>query len=168
MNPIVQSILWCVAGVSVGFVIFKLFRRPPIHTENGLVENDAWEPAEIAVFKHLEQIKPLLHGVTKTQISNKELWTDVIVSINNEELTEMWGSAINRPGLWITYLQSFGIQSDFTSEFTCLPEYQDMYINKEGVMINGNKYRVISPCWIYTDSDNIKHIIQKGIVTTLN
>lgn len=190
MNPFIQNALWFATGIVVAIVFIKYKKGPcvkkseedltsdtsntPLEVNSG--HNDGqtdepsalrpkWTPAEIAVKDNLKKIIPLLDGVSQDGISNMDKWKEIIVSINNEDLTDMWKSAINRPNLWITYLQTFGLQRDLTAEFTCISEYRDMYSTEDDSELQDKKtYKVITPCWIYTDNDNNKEVVLKGVV----
>lgn len=180
MSSILQNILWAALGATAVIVVAAIAsrKRKKIHKpESDTVPNpepkydpqpksdDKWVPASVAFKDNIARIKPLLHGVGTDGISNAEQWKEVIVSINNEDLTDMWKTAISRPGLWLTYLQTFGLQRDLTAEFTCLPEYSEMYDDATSKqLINGEKYIVVSPCWIYTNSDNNQEVAVKGFV----
>lgn len=124
-----------------------------------------WEPAEVAIEKNLNKIAPLLRGVTRERITNDNDWTSLIVSINNDDLIELWKKSVKRPELWVTYLQTFNIQMDWVDSFVGLEEYKEQYENEDGNEIEvGIKYSVVAPCWIHTDANNQKSVILKGIV----
>lgn len=124
-----------------------------------------WEPAEVAIEKNLSKIAPLLRGVTRECITNDNDWTSLIVSINNDDLIELWKKSVKRPELWVTYLQTFNIQMDWVDSFVGLEEYKELYENEDGNEIEvGIKYSVVAPCWIHTDANNQKSVILKGIV----
>ena len=107
-----------------------------------------------------------MRGVSKGQITNKRDWTTLIVSINNDDLTSMWKAASNRPDLWMTYLQTFGLQIDLLDSFEALEEYREMYDTSDRTPLQiGKVYKVVHNCWIYTDEDNQKSVALKGIVS---
>lgn len=177
------KILWIAVAIIVVFFIVKALRSDRKRLEQQVPKplsepevkpepeqpQKPWTPAEIAVQENLDLIKPLLRGVTKTDIANKGQWSSVITSIDNEDLSDMWQDAQKQPGLWYTYLQTFGLQCDLVSEFTCLPDYMERYSTDDGQPLEcNNVYVVESPCWIYTDSENNKSVALKGIVTKKN
>ena len=128
-------------------------------------EKKVWVPAEIVFADNIDRFKPLLSGVSNSAIINKKDWTSLVVSINNDELTSMWESAINKPELWITYLQTFGLQIDLLDSFEALEEYKEMYETSDGTPLQiGATYKVVSNCWIYTDENNQKSVALKGVV----
>lgn len=125
----------------------------------------AWEPAEFAVEKNLTKIAPLLRGVSRESITNSEDWTSLVISINNDDLTQLWKECVKRPELWVTYLQTFKLQMEWVDSFEGLDGYKEKYSMENGdEIVVGKKYRVVSPCWIYTDKNNQKSVILKGIV----
>lgn len=182
MSTVFQGILWFAIGFSAAIVLVR--RRARKSANNPIEPTPAprptpipaptpepkeWEPAIVAVRKNLDKIFPLLRGVSTSKIDNSQDWSELIVSINNEDLNEMWQDAISRPTLWLTYLQSFGIQKDLTSEFKYISEYDELYSCQNGVKMQvGQTYTVVSPCWIYTDAEKGKIVALKGIVTEKN
>lgn len=141
----------------------KSSNRPLLQDKPKAVKK--WEPAEIAFERNLEKIVPLLRGVAKDRISNIADWNSVIIGINNDELTDMWKTGAHRPEMWVTYLQTFGLQVDWVESFECIEEHKEMYstIENESPEV-GKKYVVTSPCWIYTNESNQKSVILKGVV----
>lgn len=127
-----------------------------------------WMPAKVAVRNHLSEITPLLHGVSDKGIVNISEWDNAIAKIDNKNLTEMWENSKNNSRLWLSRLSSFGLRRDMLGEFTAQSVYLDMYcLMGNGQIIVGEKYKVISPCWLYTDSDNNKVVALKGIVQNM-
>lgn len=133
---------------------------------NTEVENYA--PADIAFKENLKKFASLLKGVSKQEITNRQEWTEAIVSVNNEELTDLWMAANKRPELWMTYLQTFGLQIDLVDSFEAAAYHAELYddLSHEDLKI-GQKYKVVSSCWIYTDENNEKSVVCKGTVSKL-
>lgn len=130
--------------------------------------NKQYVPADIAFKENLDLFIPLLDGVTKQEISNRAKWTEIIVSINNDDLTELWRAANNRPDLWVTYLQTFGLQMDWVDTFEAAGYHKEMYDDKSGIELQvGKNYKVLSACWILTDENNLKSVAKKGIVSQI-
>lgn len=137
-------------------------RHPPVLPPK---KEKVWEPAEFAVEKNLTKIAPLLRGVSRESITNSEEWTSLVISINNDDLTQLWKECVKRPELWVTYLQTFKLQMEWVDSFEGLDGYKEKYSMENGDdIVIGKKYRVVSPCWIYTDKNNQKSVILKGIV----
>ena len=137
-------------------------RQPPVLPPK---KEKVWEPAEFAVEKNLTKIAPLLRGVSRESITNSEEWTSLVISINNDDLTQLWKECVKRPELWVTYLQTFKLQMEWVDSFEGLDGYKEKYSMENGDdIVIGKKYRVVSPCWIYTDKNNQKSVILKGIV----
>lgn len=125
-------------------------------------------PAEIVVRENLGLISPLLKGVSKKGIINNQDWTEAIISINNDELTDIWKASNNRPELWMTYLQTFGFQIDYVDTFEAAPHHSELYDDMSGEdLAIGQMYKVMSYCWIYTDDNNEKSVACKGLVSKL-
>lgn len=172
-----MKIVWILLGLGVLALVIKAgsgeakdrskskkpSNRPLLQDKPKVVKK--WEPAEIAFERNLQKIVPLLRGVTKDGISNIEDWNSVVISIDNDELTDMWKTGANRPEMWVTYLQTFGLQVDWVEAFECIEEHKEMYYTNENESPEvGVKYVVTSPCWIYTNESNQKSVILKGIV----
>lgn len=103
-----------------------------------------------------------------------EKWTEVIVDVNDYDLTEFWKKMAEQPNVtqkMLQVLSSWQIKSDTCKSFTCLTQDNILaYKLPDGGQLNMNqRYKVESPCWIRTIEDisgNIsKEIIIKGIVT---
>ncbi len=172
-----MKIIWIALGIIGANVLIKTMLLLKKDTENGKDNKTSsskdgkklspkeWIPAETAFTDNLDKFKPLLSGVSNSAIINKKDWTSLVVSINNDELTSMWESAINKPELWITYLQTFGLQIDLLDSFEALEEYKEMYETSDGTPLQiGATYKVVSNCWIYTDENNQKSVALKGVV----
>lgn len=130
---------------------------------------EPYYPAETAFVENKDKFVPLLSGVSKNGITNKDKWTEEIVGLNNRELIDMWKAAANNPPLWVTYLQSFGFQTDFVEEFDAVESHTEMYETQNGEsVVLGKHYKVVCSCWIYTDEDNNKEVAKKGIVVSSN
>lgn len=125
-------------------------------------------PAEIAFKENLEKFAYLLKGVSKQEITNRQDWTETIITINNEELTDLWMTANKRPDLWMTYLQTFGLQIDLVDSFEATSYHTELYEDASGKVLEmGQMYKVVSSCWIYTDDNNEKSVVCKGLVSKL-
>ena len=125
-------------------------------------------PADIAFKENLNRFVILLDGVSKNEIRNKAQWTDVIISTNNNDLIELWRAANNRPDLWVTYLQTFGLQMDWVDTFEAAEYHKEMYDDKTGLELQiGKNYKVLSACWILTDENNLKSVAKKGVVSQI-
>lgn len=173
-----MKVVWVLLGLGALALVVKASLRDKTNgkkcsnsTKHKLLEDKPkvekkWEPAEVAFKNNLNQFVTLLRGVTSNSITNKEDWTNIIVEINNDDLIDMWKEGINRPELWVTYLQTFNVQMDWVESFVSVHEYREMYDVYEGGELElGEKYYVKSPCWLYTDSDNRKTVLLKGKVS---
>mgnify|MGYP000763703238 CR=1 FL=1 len=96
----------------------------------------------------------------------EETWTDIIIGINNDELTSLWKRVHSRPEAMLRLLASWGICPDRCMEFVASKAECDNYdLADGGYIIQGEHYVVVSNSWIYTTTENnqtIKKIILKG------
>ena len=127
--------------------------------------------AKKALLSNLEKISfllPTLHNGFSV-----EKWTEVIVDINDYDLTEFWKKLATQPNVtkkMIQVLSSWQIKSDLCKSFTCLTNDNVLAykLPDGGQLVMGQKYKVESPCWIHTneDSDGVvsKKIIVRGVV----
>lgn len=127
--------------------------------------------AKKALLSNLEKISfllPTLHNGFSV-----ERWTEVIVDINDYDLTEFWKKLATQPNVtkkMIQVLSSWQIKSDLCKSFTCLTNDNVLAykLPDGGQLVMGQKYKVESPCWIHTneDSDGVvsKKIIVRGVV----
>lgn len=127
--------------------------------------------AKKALLNNLKKISillPTLHNGFSI-----EKWTEVIVDINDYDLTEFWKELAAQPNVtkkMIQVLSSWQIKSDMCKSFTCLTKDNVLAykLPDGGQLVMGQKYKVESPCWIHTveDSEGVvsKEIIVQGIV----
>lgn len=103
-----------------------------------------------------------------------EKWTEIVVDINDYDLTEFWKKVAKQPDVgkkMTQILSSWQIKSDTCKSFTCLTEDNVLaYQLPDGSKLEmGLKYKVESPCWIHTiensDGTITKKILIKGVVT---
>mgnify|MGYP006916145885 CR=1 FL=1 len=138
-------------------------------TQNDNKPKKDYAPADIAFKDNLKTFTPLLKGVSKKEITNRTKWTEAIISVNNEELTDLWKASNKRPELWITYLQTFGLQMDWVDSFVAMEYHTELYdVDSNEKIEVGQKYKVISSCWLYTDDNNEKSVVCKGVVKKTN
>ena len=127
--------------------------------------------AKKAFITHLgdfsEQLPTLLEGF------NVNDWTAAIVTVNDPDLIGLWKkyvSAGETSVKWRQLLASWQVKSDTCRSFTCVTnDNMSAYSLPDGGKLTMNvKYKVESPCWVYTSEDNQgnvkKQIVIKGIV----
>lgn len=100
-------------------------------------------------------------------------WTETIIDVNDPDLTGLWEKYVaagNTPVKWRQLIASWQVKSDTCKSFTCVTnDNMSAYCLPDGGKLTiGVKYKVISPCWVYTSEDNQgnvkKQIVVKGIV----
>lgn len=185
MNPLLQNILWCAAGIVGVVVVIKLFSgkgpgedtKTPEH--GGSTGNDTTiqKKKEAAVTPPQSAKEAFLSNVNKfesilPQLNNSlniESWTEQIVDINNPQLTALWQRCLKNTAMWKQMLSSWGLRQDTCKSFTYLDKYANMYETADGSDPESScKYRVLDGCWILTDdSTGNKRVIKKGIIEKL-
>ena len=95
-----------------------------------------------------------------------EKWTEIVIDINDYDLTEFWKKVANQPDVakkMTQILSSWQIKSDTCKSFTCLTEDNVLaYQLPDGSKLEmGQKYKVESPCWIHTIENNDGTITKK-------
>lgn len=186
MNPLVQNVLWCIAGIVGVVVVVKLLRskgsqeRPSGSDNSKLLPDSSKVPPAPSVAEGKNVVSKLsakeafLHNVDKfehilPQLNDKlniESWSEQIIDINNPQLIELWKRCLKNVGVWKQMLSSWGLRQDTCKTFTYLDKYANMYDVADGKSPeDGCKYRVIDGCWILTNDNNgEKRVIRKGLI----
>lgn len=127
--------------------------------------------AKKALLNNLPKISillPTLHNGFSIQ-----KWTEVIVDINDYDLTEFWKKMAAQPDVtkkMLQVLSSWQIKCDTCKSFTCSTKDNLLaYKLPDGEqLVMGQKYKVESPCWVLTveNSEGVvsKEILVKGVV----
>lgn len=130
-------------------------------------ENPNTPQAKVAFLNNLSRLMPFFSGVSEIKIDRENL-TDVIIDINDEDLTGLWNKMVNRPELWINQMAAWGVAPDTRQEFMAMEKHLELYSTKQGEAIEiGKQYKVLSACWILTTTDDkgasTKKVVKKGI-----
>ena len=130
-------------------------------------ENPNTPQAKVAFINNLSRLMPFFSGVSEIKIDRENL-TDVIIDINDEDLTGLWNKMVNRPELWINQMAAWGVAPDTRQEFMAMEKHLELYSTKQGETIEiGKQYKVLSACWILTTTDDkgasTKKVVKKGI-----
>lgn len=121
---------------------------------------------------NIDKFAPILPSLNNESFDPR-LWTEMIVTINDYHLTELWKkyvSLVDVKDRWKRLLASWQIKSDDCKSFTCVRKDNiSSYTLPNGdSIIMGEKYKVETACWVYTSEDQdgrtSKRIITKGIV----
>ncbi len=189
MNPLVQNVLWCIAGIVGVVCVIKLLNRNGQQERPGDTQNTKLQPdsckihstppvplvpdgkneitklsAKEAFLCNVEKFKSIL-----PQLNNRlniAAWSEQIVDINNPQLIELWKSCLTNVAIWKQMLSSWGLRQDTCKTFTYLNKYANIYDMADGsAPEDGCKYRVIDGCWILTNDNNgEKRVIRKGLI----
>ncbi|MBR4303269.1 MAG: hypothetical protein IKT80_06915 [Bacteroidaceae bacterium] len=131
--------------------------------------------AKKAFLSNIQIFVPILSSLNDDTF-NAKVWTEYIVTVNDFHLIELWKkyvSAEDTKNKWKRLLASWQVKSDVCKSFTCVNEdNKASYTLKDGsAIIEGVKYKVEKPCWVYTfekeDGTIVKDILTKGIVTPM-
>ena len=127
--------------------------------------------ARKAFLNHIDDFSNLFFSLESGADVNK--WTEVIITINDKDLTNLWLKCIKMQDVnkkWMQILASWQVKRDTCKSFTCLTSSNiASYTLPDGsTLLMDKKYEVVTPCWVYTfedeDGKTIKQIISKGIV----
>lgn len=189
MNPLVQNVLWCIAGIVGVVVVVKLLHRkgskevssnsenpkllsdsskvppiPPIPSDPDGKKDVMRLSAKEAFLRNVDKFEHILPQLNDKL--NIESWSEQIVDINNPQLIELWKRCLKNVGVWKQMLSSWGLRQDTCKTFTYLDKYANMYACTDGKSPeDGCKYRVIDGCWILTNDNNgEKRVIRKGLI----
>ena len=143
-------------------------RETTIDPDRYIKSNPSTPKAKQAFIENIEKLMPFVNGVTEITIDKSGL-TDAIISINDEDLTALWKQMINRTELWVNQMAAWGVAPDARKGFTAMAKHKDLYTTKNGNELQlGQKYNVLSACWLYTTTDSngttMKKVVKKGIV----
>lgn len=145
------------------------FSRESTIDPNRYVKNNPSTPkAKQAFIENIDKLMPFVNGITEIAIDKSGL-TDAIISINDEDLTALWKQMINRSELWVNQMAAWGVAPDARKGFTAMEKHKELYITKDSKELQlGQRYNVLSACWIYTTTDSngttTKKVVKKGIV----
>lgn len=129
-------------------------------------KNESKQSAKEAFVENVKKFVPNLNTLLDGTYNSSQ-WTEIIVDINNDELTSLWKKANKKVDYILRIFGMWGLKPEYCTSFVATENNKEMYetINGESI-IKGNKYVVKSPCWILTDdTQSKKTIVLKGIVT---
>lgn len=141
----------------------KMDEKPAIRRIECPPKNLSGKSAKDSFVENLDKFKSLLQLLNEDAFVPSD-WTELIIDINNKELTEYWSKAHKSVNSWCRLLASWGITSDSCTSFKAMTVHEDMYLTEEGGVIEmGQMYQVLQKCWVHTNSEGEKNIIVKGI-----
>lgn len=129
-------------------------------------KNENKQTAKEAFVENVKKFVPNLNTLLDGTYNSSQ-WTEIIVDINNDELTNLWKRANKKSDNVLRIFGMWGLKPEYCTSFVATEKDKEMYetLNGEAV-IKGYKYVVKSPCWILTDdTQSKKTIVLKGIVT---
>ena len=142
--------------------------KTPVRTVNVKPMPNA--TAQEAFLANVGNLTNLLDGLITSPRERKlwDEWADHIVAIENDELTALWQKVVVQPQAWIRIMGSWGVSCDNCMEFTGNDGRQQLYTTTDGKpIVNGQRYKVESYCWILTKADGQKSVIKKGTVSPI-
>lgn len=120
--------------------------------------------AKTSFLENIDRFTPMLTSLSDGSFNASD-WTETIVDINNDELTQYWIKANKSADSLCRLLASWGIKSDNCTSFRAMDIHREMYKQVDGSETElGKTYSVVRNCWIMTDSDNTNKVIVFGIV----
>ncbi len=180
VSLLIQNILWCAAGIVGAVFVTKLIRRKPDSkpitdapakpriprsTDNTDVINVIHHPegsAKDAFVANIANFTSLFEALN-TGAKLSEAINDAVIEINNKDLMEMWVKICKDHKAILRILAMWGIKREDEIQFQAQKHHVDRYMLIQGQVINLNKvYKVITPCWIYTSTDN-NGIVHKSV-----
>lgn len=176
-----MKIVWIALAIGAIVIISRMSKSEKIDKGDNDGTNQGDDTPEVTINKNqakkvfllnIDKFAPILPSLNNDSFDCK-LWTEVIVTVNDFHLTELWKKYVSATEVkerWKRLLASWQIKSDNCKSFTCLREDNILsYTLPNGdTLVMGEKYKVEVACWVYTDEDtegNIKKIvISKGVV----
>lgn len=121
--------------------------------------------AKETFIKNIKRFTTKLNSLLDNSYNSSD-WTDDIIDLNNEELTDLWKRIYKNVDSILRIFAMWGIKPENCTSFVGIDSYKEMYATNTGIGIEkGIRYIVKSPCWILTDNaTGKKEIILKGVV----
>ena len=122
--------------------------------------------AKEAFVENLDKFVPKLNTLLDGTYNSTQ-WSEIIVDINNDELTNLWKRANKKVDNVLRIFGMWGLKPEYCTSFVATEKDMEMYETLNGdAVIKGHKYIVKTPCWILTDdTQSKKTIVLKGAVT---
>lgn len=141
-----------------------------VNTSTKLLQNqpltsiECTKSAKDAFIENIERFIPLLTSLCDGTFKSSD-WTDIIIDIDNDELTIYWQKAHKSVESWMRLLASWGLKSDNCTGFIGMIAYSGKYVLKDGTnIVVGRKYKVDTQCWVLTTTDTIGKVVLRGVV----
>lgn len=132
--------------------------------DTSLVKTFEGKPAKDAIIENIELITPLLQSLTSDSYSG-EKWADLIKSLNSPELNDIWGKIGCKSDALMRILSFWGFRPELCTSFICSGKENELYEAENLTNLEqGEKYDVMSKCWLFTNNEGVKSVIIKGKV----
>lgn len=164
----------CIAAtLIVGYYVYK--RRKNVSPPKPKLSGNP----KTSFINNIDYFSPLLREMGTNRF-NRQSWTEQIVSVNDRALIEHWRQFTlkfsNNQDLlfaWKRQIEAWGVKCDSVKTFTYIDGRYTTYEVKDGSKaVDGEKYKVLVPCWVLTDensNNNVqKKVLVKGIIEKVN
>ena len=119
--------------------------------------------ARVAFIENIDRFNNLFPTLVDGTFNASE-WTDLIIDINNDELTQIWTKVHKSVDSWVRILASWGVKSDNCNMFKAMEHHKSMYKLSTGDELEVCcSYKVMQGCWIIT-TENDKRVLFWGKV----
>lgn len=187
IEDMLYNLLWFGAGVCATLIATKLRKAEPQATadnEDRTQSKTLPEPKAIQVSKHPQgtakeafianvgKFIQLFESLSKDESAPAQV-NEIIVSINNRELMDIWSRIHKNNAAILRILAMWGIRKEDEMKFLAQPYHLERYdvINDSSTLIEGMNYKVLSPCWLLTITNEngvgTKQVVKKGSVKAI-
>lgn len=161
----------CIAATLIfGYYVYKRRGKNVSHEKPRLSGNP-----KISFVNNINYFSSLLRDMGGNAF-NRQSWTEQIVSVNDKTLIEHWRQFTlkfsNDQDLlfaWKRQIEAWGVKCDSVKTFTYIDgRYTNYEVNDGSKPVDGEKYKVLVPCWVLTTEDSNsstqKTVLVKGII----
>lgn len=161
----------CIAATLIfGYYVYKRRKKNVSHKKPRLSGNP-----KTSFVNNINYFSSLLRDMGGNAF-NRQSWTEQIVSVNDKTLIEHWRQFTlkfsNDQDLlfaWKRQIEAWGVKCDSVKTFTYIDgRYTNYEVNDGSKPVDGEKYKVLVPCWVLTTEDSNsstqKTVLVKGII----
>lgn len=164
----------CIAAtLIVGYYIYKRRKRvpPPRPKLSG--------NPKTSFINNINYFSPLLRDMGTNRF-NRQSWTEQVVTVNDRALIEQWRQFTLKFSddkdllfAWKRQIEAWGVKCDSVKTFTYIDgRYTNYEVNDGSKPVDGEKYKVLVPCWVLTtensNSNTQKTVLVKGIIEKID
>lgn len=142
--------------------------EPPVYPEPPVSEPTPYPfgSPKNAFLKNLNHMDKLFNALDSNSRIPSEV-NDIIIGINNQQLTEIWKRVNTNPIALRRILSQWGIKAEGIKSFKALAFHRERYELEDGSNMKiGKTHTVLIDCWVYTfknkNGNNVQQIIKKG------